>query len=123
MMQSVLVDTSVWSEHFRAAQPLLENLLNDGLVASHELVVEELALSMAAKHLFMLEDIVDMGLLPTASLEEYLNFVSSFEIAGRRIGCVDVHLLASCRLAHAGLWTLDKHLAAAASECGVSILN
>ncbi|MCL1891539.1 MAG: VapC toxin family PIN domain ribonuclease [Coriobacteriia bacterium] len=98
-------------------------LLEQGLVASHELIIEELALGMSARHLDTLADIADMGLLPTATLEEYLQFVSSFEIAGRRIGCVDTHLLVSCKLANAGIWTLDKQLVAAARECKIEVFD
>ena len=122
-MQAVLIDTSVWSEHFRKPQPLLVALLADGLAASHELVVEELALGVSAQHLNVLDDIIGMGLLPTATLEEYLRFVSRFEITGRKIGCVDTHLLASCKLANAGLYTRDKHLAAAARACGIEVVE
>ena len=120
-MQAVLVDTSVWSEHFRKAQPLLVSLLHEGLVVSHELVVEELALSMSPEHLGILDDIASTGLLPTATLDEYLQFVSGFGIAGQKVGCVDVNLLVSCKLANAGLWTLDKHLSTAARNCGIEV--
>ena len=122
-MQSVLVDTSVWSMHFRKPQPQLIALLDSGLVFSHELIVEELALSMSARHLNTLNDILGMGLLPTATLDEYLQFISSFGIAGKRIGCVDTHLLISCKLAGAGIWTLDKHLASAAHDCNIEVFD
>lgn len=31
----ILVDTSVWGEHFRAGHPRLSSLLHDGLVLPH----------------------------------------------------------------------------------------
>jgi predicted nucleic acid-binding protein len=122
-MNSVLVDTSVWSEHFRKPQQHLIALLNDGLIVSHELIIEELALSMSSEHYDTLRDISDLGLIPMVTLPEYLHFVSNHDIVGRRIGCVDTHLLASCLLANAGLWTLDKHLVAAAQSCGVELVE
>jgi predicted nucleic acid-binding protein len=122
-MNSVLVDTSIWSEHFRSPQQQLVSLLESGLVVSHELVIEELALSMSGEHQGVLQDIISLGLLPTVTLQEYLHFVTSRSLSGRRIGCVDTHLLASCVLANAGIYTLDKHLAAAASDCGVFVVT
>ena len=38
-----LVDTSLWANHFRATQPALVRLLNDGLAGVHPFVVGELA--------------------------------------------------------------------------------
>ena len=43
-----------------------------------------------------------------------MEFVESHGLAGRGIGWVDAHLLASARLGGIGLWTLDARLAAAA---------
>jgi len=118
-MRGVLVDTSVWSEHFRQEQESLVDLLTQGLVASHELVIEELALSMSAHHLLVLHDIAGLETLPAATMEEYLRFVERYDIAGEGIGCVDTHLLISCKLVGAGLWTFDTHLARAADRCGI----
>ena len=120
-MREVLIDTSVWCAHFRKAQPPLLAMLENGLVVSHEFIVGELALSMSAEHLGVLEDIADMGFLPTVTLHEYMQFVTNYRIAGRRIGFVDTHLLASCKLSDAGLWTLDTHLRAAAKDCDIPI--
>ncbi|MCL1907403.1 MAG: hypothetical protein FWG08_05760 [Propionibacteriaceae bacterium] len=120
-MTSVLVDTSVWSEHFRQSQPALTGLLESGLALTHDLIIEELALSFTARHMFILKDISQLEVLPTASREEYLAFVASHNITGRRIGCVDTHLLISCALSHARIWTLDKHLTQAAQDCGMTV--
>jgi hypothetical protein len=40
-----------------------------------------------------------------------------------RIGLIDVHLLASARLAHAPLWTIDKKLLSAADALGISFTS
>ena len=39
----VLVDTSIWIQHFRAGEPRLVELLNETLVLMHPLVLGELA--------------------------------------------------------------------------------
>lgn len=39
----ILVDTSVWIDHIRKAEPLLVQLLDNGMVLAHQLVIGELA--------------------------------------------------------------------------------
>ena len=47
-----------------------------------------------------------------AEHREVIEFVESHGLAGRGIGWVDAHLLASARLGGIGLWALDARLAA-----------
>jgi predicted nucleic acid-binding protein len=46
-------------------------------------------------------------------------FIDRHALMGRGIGYVDMHLLASARLADAMLWTRDKRLLAVATELGL----
>ena len=41
----ILVDTSIWIDHFHASEPSLAALLNDHQVGCHRAVIEELALA------------------------------------------------------------------------------
>jgi predicted nucleic acid-binding protein len=43
----VLVDTSVWINHFRRSNAGLEQLLEDGRVVTHPFVIGELACELA----------------------------------------------------------------------------
>ena len=52
---------------------------------------------------------------PVVGHEEVLAFLESHGLMGRGLGWVDVHLLASARLARLPFWTLDKRLAAVAT--------
>lgn len=117
----ILVDTSVWVDHFRRADPGLVELLGEGLVLRHPLVIEELAcghLSKRAEILGLLEALPEAAL---ASHEEVLNLVSAEKLFGAGIGAVDAHLLASARLTRARLWTRDKNLLRAATRLKLSI--
>ena len=49
-----------------------------------------------------------------------LQLVEDRRLWGRGLGWVDVHLLASVLLSDCGFWTLDKRLARAAAELGLS---
>jgi predicted nucleic acid-binding protein len=41
----ILVDTSIWVDHFRASCPRMESLLSRGKTAMHPCVVAEIALA------------------------------------------------------------------------------
>ena len=47
---------------------------------------------------------------------ETLAFVAAHSLMGRGLGRIDMHLLASARLAKLPFWTMDKRLAAVASD-------
>jgi len=50
-----------------------------------------------------------------------LALVERARLAGRGIGWVDVHLIASALLGHLRLWTLDRRLAVVARELNLSV--
>ena len=115
----LLVDTSVWIDHFRRGNSQLAALLNEGGVLTHPLVIGELAcgrLTNRSKILGLLEA------LPSASVaehEEVLHLLSNRRLHGRGLGWIDVHLLASALLSRCPLWTLDKSLISAARSLKV----
>lgn len=94
----ILVDTSVWIDHFRRADPALVGMLNDCRVLGHPFVTGELALGNLRNR----DDILDaLHGLPRANIatdDEVLLFILQGALSGRGIGYVDVHLLASVRL-------------------------
>ncbi len=117
----ILVDTSVWVDHFRGGDKVLADLLDRGLVLTHPFVIGELALG----HLRQRETVMDALLgLPCASVAtdaEVLHFINHHVLFGRGVGYVDVHLLAGARLTGgAELWTNDKRLHAVAAELGLA---
>jgi len=116
----VLVDTSVWVEHFRKGEPELRDLLSKGEVVCHPLVIGELACG----HLKSREQILSLlRALPSAALvesEEILFFVEERKLVGLGLGLIDVHLLASCLISRVKLWTLDKRLKTVAARLGIA---
>jgi predicted nucleic acid-binding protein len=117
----ILVDTSVWIEHFRAGNDRLKGLLFDEQVLCHPFVVGELACGTLQKRreiLSMLEA------LPAAELlehDEVMKFLDVQRLYGRGIGWVDAHLLASTLLTRCTIWTFDKPLRRAAAALNVLI--
>ena len=117
----ILVDTSVWIEHFRAGSERLKGLLFDEQVLCHPFVVGELACGTRQKRSEILRM---LKALPEAHLlehEEVLNFLESRRFYGRGIGWVDAHLLASTLLTGCRLWTLDKPLRRVAADLNLLI--
>jgi predicted nucleic acid-binding protein len=116
----ILVDTSVWVDHFRRGNARLQALLRDSLVLVHPFVLGELALGRLEKRSEVLGLLAEMPQAKAASHDEVLEFIERRGLAGRGIGWVDVHLLASAALAEVPLWTVDRRLAVVAERLAIS---
>ena len=116
----VLVDTSVWVNHFRRGERHLQKLLMDAEVACHSFIIGELACGNIGNRAEILTLLQSLPLTPAINLDEYLYFVERNQLHGIGVGFVDVHLLASAKLAGVPLWTNDKKLHHAASNLGLS---
>jgi predicted nucleic acid-binding protein len=115
----ILVDTSVWVDHFRRGDRQLTDLLERGVVAMHPFVVGEIACGSLVNRSAILELLQDLPTSLVAESEEVLGFIERHGLYGKGIGYIDVHLLASVTLTDgAKLWTRDKRLRAAADELG-----
>ncbi|WP_291525237.1 type II toxin-antitoxin system VapC family toxin [Acidithiobacillus sp.] len=114
----ILVDTSVWIDHFRSGEAHLSTLLDHGMVQTHDFIIGEIAcgnLKNRQQTLYLL------SCLPrcTATFpEETLFFIECHGLMGRGIGYVDASILASAALVQANLWSRDKRLMALATELG-----
>ncbi|MFV2058109.1 MAG: type II toxin-antitoxin system VapC family toxin [Thiohalomonadales bacterium] len=107
----ILVDTSVWIDHFRSHDEALANLLNDNRVLMHPYVLGELACGNLANRGELLRL---LGALPQATVatdSEARFFIAQHALMGKGIGYIDIHLLASVALEDTSeLWTRDKRL-------------
>ena len=106
----ILVDTSVWIEHFRAANHELVALLKECQVLTHPHVIGEIA---CGSHRQRQQILTLLPLLPQAKVatdKEVLDLIDDYELYGKGIGWIDAHLLAACLLSGASVWTLDKKL-------------
>lgn len=111
----ILVDTSVWIQHFRCADPRLVAALDDEDVLAHPYVIGELACGNLRNRKEILGLLRQMPSPTVASDAEALQFIESRQLMGRGIGLIDVHVLASTALSDsASLWTHDKRLDAVA---------
>lgn len=120
-MRGVLVDTSVWVDHFKHRNGALVNLLNADLALMHPMVQGELACGTPPEP--RMQTLRDLDLLQQcqqASLREVIDFIEREKLYGLGCGLVDMVLLASTLITpNAELWTLDKRLAALCERFGV----
>ncbi len=122
---SVLVDTSVWVDHFKSSNDTLKYLLGMDLVFTHPMVIAELACGTPPSP--RKKTLGDIGLLqPTkqAILVEVMGFIEHEKLYGLGCGFVDISLLASTLMTPGSkLWTLDKRLANLAERFNISYLS
>lgn len=117
----VLVDTSVWVGHLRASDHRLVKLLVAGEVACHAMVIGELACGNLQRRKEIIALLNALPAVDRVSDDEVLFFIGKHHLHGKGLGLVDVHLLASCLLAGARLWTLDKRLERSAGKLGIGL--
>lgn len=119
-MKGVLVDTSVWVDHFRNKNQGLVDLLQQDRVMVHPMVLGELACGTPPDRTRVLADLDSLQRSQQATLKETLGFVESQKLYGLGCGLVDMLLLASTMMTpQATLWTLDKRLSGLAERFGV----
>ena len=117
----ILVDTSVWVDHFRQPIADIERLALMARLIQHPFVTGELAVgdlkNPEATLAFLSQD------LPRARVAtetEFLGFLAKQRLAATGIGFVDAHLLAACKLMPGtSLWSRDKRLERWAQAVGV----
>ncbi|MBP7647538.1 MAG: VapC toxin family PIN domain ribonuclease [Comamonas sp.] len=120
-MKAVLVDSSVWIDHFQHRNEALVNLLCADLALTHPMVLGELACGTPpAPRAQTLRDIDLLAHSQQAGLREVMDFIEREKLYGLGCGWVDLVLLASTLITpNAELWTLDKRLAALCDRFGV----
>jgi len=113
----ILVDTSIWIDHFRSRDLALDRLLDQDLVLAHPFVTGKIALGSLARRAEVLAVLQGLTQAKVAGHDEVASMIERHGLFGAGIGYVDAHLRAAVRLTPgAGLWTRDKRLAAAAER-------
>jgi predicted nucleic acid-binding protein len=107
----ILVDTSVWVDHFRNGNERLTRLLLDQKVLTHPMIIGELACGTLRNRTEILQLLGNLPQAVQASHTEVLHMIDERKLMGKGIGYVDAHLLASVLLTPGSqLWTLDRKL-------------
>jgi predicted nucleic acid-binding protein len=119
---NVLIDTSVWIDHFRKGNDALVDLIGLDRALTHPMVLLEMACGTPpAPRIQTLNNISLLQLCNQAGLGEVMKFIEHEKLYGLGCGLVDMALLASTLITPGTeLWTLDKRLADLAGRFGVA---
>ena len=107
---SVLVDTSVWVQHFRRGDPDLRILIANGEVVSHPVVVGELAVGGMRNRAQSLSDLRAFPTIPESDADDTLDFIEHHRLYGIGLSWGDAQLLASAVATTVPIWTFDTTL-------------
>jgi predicted nucleic acid-binding protein len=115
----ILVDTSIWIDHFRYGDAELRKIIEDDRLLCHPVVVGELALGSLRDRDTVMAFLAAQREAFIATHDEVMTMIDRHSIFSLGIGYTDAHLLASTMLDRRSiLWTRDKRLAAAARKAG-----
>lgn len=107
----IVIDTSVWADHFRSPEPHLAFLWSQGAIRQHPLVTGELAMGSLRNWDATIASLSRLAQTERHSDEVVLTFVKEHGLMGSGIGFIDAHLLVSAtRDPDTSLWTRDKRL-------------
>ena len=116
----ILVDTSVWVDHFRASDDELRKQLLNRNVVMHPFVVAELALGSLPQRMKTIAYLEQLPSVSVARLDEVRQMIETRRLYGRGIGLIDSHLIASVLInPPIVLWTRDKRLSDIAEALGI----
>ena len=116
----VIVDTSVWINHFNSSDLDLVVLLESNRVLIHDFVLGEIACGSLKARIHKLELLNDLPKSAVADISEVLFFIDKNKLMSKGIGFVDTHLLASASISKCKVWTYDKRLQLAAEQLKLS---
>ncbi|WP_433675572.1 type II toxin-antitoxin system VapC family toxin [Microbacterium gorillae] len=120
----ILVDTSVWIDHLHRSDADLVALLERDEVATHALVIEELALGRIAQRALVLDMLESLRRLPELDHGELSGLVERWELWGRGLSTVDAHLLGAVLITPgASLWSRDRRLLSACAKVGAPVFS
>ncbi len=118
----ILVDTSIWIDHFRHGDAELQNIIEDDRLLCHPVIIGELALGSLRDRNDVIDFLAAQREISVASHDEVMVMIDRHSIFSMGIGYSDAHLLASTLLdRRAVLWTRDRRLAAAAQKAGAPL--
>jgi len=120
----ILVDTSVWIDHFRSNDDELKNQLASNNVLIHPFILGELACGNLKNRNEILKFLTGLAKSSVASDTEVLFFIEQQQLMGKGLGYIDNHLLAATALNNPSwFWTRDKRLKSIAESLSLHWKN
>jgi predicted nucleic acid-binding protein len=116
----ILADTTVWIDHLRVLNPMMEKLLQGGAIAMHPMVSAEIALGSLRERRKTLEELDKLIHVKVATHAEVRLLIETKVLYSKGIGLIDANLVASCLItSKTELWTRDLALQRIARSLGI----
>lgn len=115
----ILVDSSVWIDHFQSSNGRIAALLESEKVLMHPFVLGEIACGKLQNREEILKLMQALPSVRQAENDEVRILIEQHQLHSRGVGLIEMHLLASCLIDHCTLWTNDKRLNTIATELHV----
>ena len=115
----ILVDTSVWIDHFHHSDEGLKELLLSNQVCIHPFILGELCCGNISNRKEVLSLLRTLKSIDLVLDEEAFMLIEERKLFGKGLGFIDIHLLASALIHHVPIWTRDQSLKRIAGELGV----
>ena len=116
----ILVDTSIWVDHFRNADLALVGLLESDQVFAHSFVIGEIACGTPKMRRDVIALLRSLPQIFEVTSDEVLHFIETHRLMGQGAAYVDMHLLgATVMTAGTRLWTRDAKLQGLAQALAV----
>lgn len=119
---AVLVDTSVWVQHFRRGMTELPPLILAREVTSHAVVVGELAVGGLPNRARTVAELRAFPRVPEQPADDVLDLIDQHRLFNTGLSWGDAQLLASAIAYAVPIWTLDAALNAQAHAFGAAWL-
>jgi predicted nucleic acid-binding protein len=118
----ILADTSIWVDHLRNRNPVMEERLIRGQIVMHPFIVAELALGSLHNRRKRLDDMDALLEVRVAQLNEVRHMIEAHTLYSKGIGLTDAHLIAACLMTPGTqLWTRDADMKKVAKALGVLV--
>jgi predicted nucleic acid-binding protein len=116
----ILVDTSVWIDHFHHSDEDLKELLLSNQACIHPFILGELSCGNISNRKEVLSLLRILRSIDLVLDEEVFILIEDRKLFDKGLGFIDVHLLASALIHHVPIWTRDKSLKRVAGELNIS---
>ena len=115
----ILVDTSVWIDHFHQSDEDLIELLLSNQVCIHPFILGELSCGNISNRKEVISLLRTLRSIDLVEDDEVFILIKDRKLFGKGLGFIDIHLLASAMIHHIPIWTRDKSLKRVAGELGI----
>jgi predicted nucleic acid-binding protein len=119
----IVVDTSIWVDHLRAFDPLLQGLISRNAIVQHPFVTGEIVVGNLQSRDKTLWALRSLPQIEAVNDNGFHAFLESAGLSGTGLGFVDVHILAAVN-GHdkARIWTRDRRMHEQAERLGLAFL-